>query len=118
MNDEDTLRNKAREVIHSGKLPGRRPERMWGGRGSGAECAICGDPLEPEQFEFELQFAANGAHHDLAACHVHIRCFAAWEFEREGISSSNGGGKVLRAATDSDTIGDRERDGTSRPGSV
>jgi hypothetical protein len=118
MTDEKTLRQRAREGMQSGKLPGRRPERMWGGRGSGGECAICGHPLTPDQFEFELQFSANGAGSGADGCHVHIRCFAAWEFERENSETAGGGGKALRAASDGDTIAPRERDSPYRRGSV
>jgi hypothetical protein len=117
MQDESTLRQKAREVIQSGTLPVHRPQRMWGGRGSGAACAICGQRLEPDQFEFELQFASNGEERPGAnLCHVHIRCFAAWEFEREDMAAS--GGEGLRTASDRDTIADRERDRTQGRGTV
>ena len=57
MVDESTLREKARQLIQSGKLPARRPERMWGGRGTGDRCAICDHPADPDKFEFELQSA-------------------------------------------------------------
>jgi hypothetical protein len=35
--------------------------------------------------EFEIQFARDGgtAQAGLDKYHVHIRCFAAWEFERQ-----------------------------------
>jgi hypothetical protein len=117
MVDESTLREKARQLIQSGKLPARRPERMWGGRSTGDRCAICDHPADPDQFEFELQFGADGALPALNTCHVHIRCFAAWEFEREGFEVSNGNG-VLRAARRDDNIVDRERDGTPKRGSA
>jgi hypothetical protein len=32
--------------------------------------------------EFEIQFARDGDNPGLDKYHVHIRCFAAWEFER------------------------------------
>ena len=32
--------------------------------------------------EFEIEFAHDGDNPGLDKCHVHIRCFAAWEFER------------------------------------
>ena len=45
MPDEFALRAKAREVIHTGKLPNRRPDRTWGGPGIGAPCRVCGEPV-------------------------------------------------------------------------
>jgi hypothetical protein len=32
--------------------------------------------------EFEIQFSYDGGNPGLDQYHVHIRCFAAWEFER------------------------------------
>jgi hypothetical protein len=83
--DEETLREKARTVIQNGKLPSRTPDRTWGGPGVGAPCAICGLPVRSTEMEFEIQFARDGgtAEAGLDKYHVHIRCFAAWEFERQ-----------------------------------
>ncbi len=80
--DEDSLREKARTAIQSGKLPSRRPDRTWGGRGIGLPCAICDVPVGHDQMELEIQFAADGRGPHLRAFHVHTRCFAAWELER------------------------------------
>jgi hypothetical protein len=57
MPDEPILRAKAREVIRTGKLPNRRPDRTWGGPGVGASCTICGEPVTKDQLEFEIQFS-------------------------------------------------------------
>ena len=81
--DEHDLREQARTVIEAGKLPARRPDRTWGGPGVGAPCAVCGVPVGKDQLEFEIQFARDGDSPGLDKYHVHVRCFAAWEFERE-----------------------------------
>ena len=85
--DEETLREKARSVVRSGKFPSRRPDRTWGGPGVGALCEVCDLPVRPTELEFEIQFARDGNNPGLDKYHVHIRCFAAWEFERMGASS-------------------------------
>jgi hypothetical protein len=82
MPDESRLREQARAAIQGGKLPKRTPDRTWGGPGVGAECSVCGLPVGKEQLEFEIQFAYDGSSPGLDKYHVHIRCFAAWEFER------------------------------------
>ena len=82
MPDEPILREQARAVIKSGKLPARAPDRTWGGPGVGAECQVCGKPVAKTELEFEIQFAHDGSNPGLDKFHVHIRCFAAWEFER------------------------------------
>jgi hypothetical protein len=82
MPDEKILREKARGVVRSGKLPSRRPDRTWGGPGVGAICAACELPVGRNEIEFEIQFARDGDNPGLDKYHVHLRCFAAWEFER------------------------------------
>jgi hypothetical protein len=82
MPDESALREKAREVIRSGKLPARPPDRTWGGPGVGIACMICGLPVGKEQMAIEIQFSYNGPSPGLDKFDVHVRCFAAWEFER------------------------------------
>lgn len=82
--DENTLRERARVAIQSKKLPGRRPDRTWGGPGVGAPCEICELSVTKDEMEFEIEFARDGAGPEpgLDKFHVHPRCFAAWEFER------------------------------------
>jgi len=80
MNNEATLREKAREAIQSGKLPAMKPSRTWGGPGSGTECSVCGEPVKPDQMELEIEYC-NGGTPDLDHYHLHVRCFAAWECE-------------------------------------
>jgi hypothetical protein len=82
MPDEKILRDKARAAVRDGKLPSRRPDRTWGGPGVGATCSVCDLPVERDEMEFEIQFARDGNNPRLDKFHVHIRCFAAWEFER------------------------------------
>jgi len=55
---------------------------MWGGPGVGAHCAICNAPVKRDELEFEIEFARDGDDSADGTYHVHIRCFAAWQFER------------------------------------
>jgi hypothetical protein len=82
MDDEHLLRRKAREAVETGKLPARRPERMWGGRGFGAGCAVCGHPVKRDEVGFDLEFLEDRPGSGQGSYALHIRCFAAWEFER------------------------------------
>jgi hypothetical protein len=82
MPDENLLREKARAVIREGKMPNRAPDRSWGGPGVEAPCSVCGLPVTKDEKEFEIQFSRDGDNPGLDKFHVHIRCFAAWEFER------------------------------------
>lgn len=82
MPDETILRARAQAAILDGKLPRRRPDRVWGGPGVGAVCAVCDLPVTKDETEFEIEFAHDGDSPGLDKYHVHLRCFAAWEFER------------------------------------
>ena len=82
MPDEPRLREQAKAVIQSGKLPSRSPDRTWGGPGVGAPCSVCERPVTKEEMEFEIQFARDSDNPELDKFHVHIRWYAAWEFER------------------------------------
>jgi hypothetical protein len=77
--DDVGLRQKARAAIQSGRLPTRRPDRTWGGRGSGVPCAICDLAVHRDEMELEIEFVAIG--HHTKVVHVHTKCFAAWELE-------------------------------------
>jgi hypothetical protein len=82
VNDDSLLRKKAREVMDSGRLPDRAPDHIWGGPGTGADCAVCGHRIEHKETELEIEFVdRNGA--DSSFHLVHLRCFSALEGERQ-----------------------------------
>jgi len=82
MPDEPRLREQARAAILGGKLPSRKPDRTWGGPGLGITCAVCDQSITKDELELEIQFAPDGGDPEPERHHLHIRCFAAWEFER------------------------------------
>ena len=86
LGEEAALRERAREVVRAGRVPNRRPDRAWGGHGLGVECAICNRPVRRDELEFEIEFARQGDRPGLDTYHLHIRCFAAWEFERDHVA--------------------------------
>jgi hypothetical protein len=89
MNDETLLREKARNAIQAGQLPDREPSRTWAGKGGGGTCSVCTDEVQPQEIEFELEFQSGKGQPDgLANYRFHMRCFAAWEFERQSRSSN------------------------------
>ena len=53
-----------------------------GRAGVGTACAVCELPVKSGELEFEIEFAHGGGNPGLDKYHVHVRCFAAWEFER------------------------------------
>jgi hypothetical protein len=79
--EESGLRAKVQARLRSGRLPNRRPDRTWGGPGVGTACSVCDLPVTKDEMELEIQFSRDGDNPGLTH-HLHIRCFAAWEFER------------------------------------
>jgi len=79
--EEPPLRENILSALQAGKIPNRTPDRTWGGSGVGATCAICELPLTRADMGVEIQFDHDGDT-GLDKYHFHIRCYAAWEFER------------------------------------
>lgn len=110
MNDEQVLREKARNAIRTGKLPAVKPGRTWGGPGNGTRCSLCGEPVTQGQMELEIEYRRAGATSGLDKYYLHVRCFAVWECEiglADGTISSNGpvsesSSRLLAAPSESD----------------
>ena len=82
MPDEPFLREQARAGLQEGSLPRKRPDRTWGGKGMGHECAVCHKFIASEETELEIEFD----HPRVSRFFLHARCYAAWEFERTKLS--------------------------------
>lgn len=134
MIDEGKLRRMARHALLARRIPGRRPDRMWGGPGNGP-CAVCGTVMTREDIGLEVEFWATEPGMPAASHQFHVRCFGAWEGEwRDGVTPEDGregdrganshaptpppngaGSNGLRPHLGNGTIPDRERD-PNRPG--
>ena len=77
--DDSILREKAREAMQNETLPAQIPNRIVGGPGCGAACALCGETLRRTQMELEPEFMCDG---ELHKYHLHPSCVIAWECER------------------------------------
>jgi hypothetical protein len=83
MPDETRLREQARAAVQNRKISARPADRTWGGPGVGAECVIREKPVTKDEMEFEIEFAHDGKNPGVdPPLHLYVRCFAAWEFER------------------------------------
>ena len=52
------------------------------GPGVGMSCNVCELPVTKTDSEVAIQFAYDGADPHQDQFHLHVRCFAAWELER------------------------------------
>ena len=76
-----TLSEKVWLAIQAGKIPNRHADRTVSVQGVGATCPICDLPVRGDGV-VEIQLAPDGDA-GLDKHHLHIQCYAAWEFERE-----------------------------------
>lgn len=113
--DEKSLRLAARDAVRRQALPRRRPDHTYGGPGNGTQCPICGDPLGPGEMAFDLEFGGE-TDDEPFNIQMHVRCFAAWELERDSVANAPraSGYDVfephsLRSGGDSPTLLDGER---------
>lgn len=82
--DDQELCSKALAALRAEALPRGRPVEVWGGRGSGVPCPVCGDDLKPSELEFELAFD-TGEEDSACVLHMHLKCFAAWETAKKSV---------------------------------
>jgi hypothetical protein len=73
---ERELRRRAREEIKSGRLPGSLAASIWGGRGTGLSCAVCGDDIRSDQVEYEISDPCGGE-----PFRFHLTCHTVWQLE-------------------------------------
>jgi hypothetical protein len=91
LDDEPVLREMARAAIRRGRLPSRRPDRTFGGPGTRVMCSVCRELVTPDQTEMEIEFRRHGVQPGSDRHFLHVRCLAAWEFERTKIDVVTGG---------------------------
>jgi hypothetical protein len=72
-----SLRDVIRRKLDDGDLPTRPPSKMYAGHGSGATCAACGDPVQPGQVEYELNYPD-----ERRVVRLHLSCAGLWEAVR------------------------------------
>jgi len=100
MSGNGAARGNLLEAIRSGKLPGRSPERTWAGRGCGASCMICGEPISADELEYELEFASGADSKQREDHHIHIACFWAWETERQKLELKRAAEKTTQLSSE------------------
>jgi|ERR1051325_4035532 len=96
MQDGDALHQMARMALTNGKLPGRPSDRMWAGMGSGVRCSVCETSIEPDEADWELEFARRD--HGVDTYHVHISCFGAWERARKELNAGDASTRLSELA--------------------
>jgi hypothetical protein len=79
--DENALREVVRRRINEGRLPCRRQDHTWAGKGTGLDCMVCELPITSLQVEYELQFGGEASGGGVTVVRMHRPCFSAWESE-------------------------------------
>ena len=112
---EAALRVCAEQALRVGRIPMGAPAQTWGGPGTGERCAVCEELVTPEQSEIELEFSAETLL--TGPVHLHVRCFAAWEFERGHMAAKSIDGAAfggLNSASGDGSIRVREHPSTNQ----
>ena len=104
VNEDSSLRKKAREAMDTGRLPDRAPDHIWGGPGTGVECAMCGRTIARSETELEIEFARNNGT-DAQVHLVHLRCFSLLEIERQSRTAPGGSSRSRDRAARADDPG-------------
>jgi hypothetical protein len=71
-----SLAEIVREKFNAGILPLEDPARTWAGFGTGDQCSVCGQPIQPSQTEYELRYDNR------APLRFHVVCHSLWDSER------------------------------------
>jgi len=82
--NDDELGRLAKQRIQAGELPCNPSRRMWGSRGTGAPCSLCGRPIRFEDVEYEVEAPDYGAGQVGGAERVlrfHLACHSVWQSE-------------------------------------
>ena len=85
---EEELGSIARQRIGSGDLPcDPSAHQMWGSRGTGKPCVLCGDPIQADDVEYEVAVAGSRGEHVLR---FHIVCHSIWRAECGRLGDTEG----------------------------
>jgi hypothetical protein len=67
---KDEILRLIRRKIQSGVLPNVPAKEIWGGRGTGAQCAACDRTINPSEPEIEADCMDNVSRFYHAECHL------------------------------------------------
>lgn len=68
----------AREILKLRGLPEGRFVRLWAGPGTQCRCESCGQIIEPDELEYELEFRHAS---QSMTIRVHLQCWENWHLE-------------------------------------
>ena len=74
---EPELHRIVRARIDDGRLTCDPPANVWGGHGTGALCEVCGEPIGPDEVEYEVHLTVDRP----LTCRLHLQCYEVWRAE-------------------------------------
>ena len=81
--NELAVRARIRRLNETGEIPcDERPEQLWAGPGTGDTCAVCTEPISPDETEFEVDLSSG------LALRLHRRCYTLWLEECGALNGS------------------------------
>jgi hypothetical protein len=74
----EQTRALVRERLVSGRLPRLIPEKLYAGPGTSTRCAVCSQPITPQQIEYEVAISGG------KSLMFHMQCHSVWLAECRG----------------------------------
>ena len=88
--NQKLLRNLIRRQMSTGQLPPAFGGKTFGGRGRNQVCDCCGQIIEPDEIEYQIEFTpTRGESGKIFVAHIH--CHWLWweESDLQGSSSES-----------------------------
>ena len=80
------VRDETTDKPHVPLKPYRKPLRTWAGHGTGAQCNGCGETIQAQDIEYEIELPTHGEERPLrfqpdgnvSSLHFHFGCYKNW----------------------------------------
>jgi hypothetical protein len=79
--DSLNIRARIRQMVETGELPCEESGKVWAGRGNGTHCAACGEIIEQNEIEFEVELGPG------TVLRLHRLCHYIWQEECQTLPS-------------------------------
>jgi hypothetical protein len=82
----------AQTEADAGSVADGRSARTWAGRGKGARCDLCKQPIEADQIEYELELSTDPqvytADPQVRNVKLHFHCYEQWILLQEATAEA------------------------------
>jgi hypothetical protein len=80
--EQAAIRQRIKEMVHTGELPCEEPEATWGSNGDGHRCDGCMESIRSDEIEYEVSLSSG------MLIRLHRQCHAIWLQECESFTEA------------------------------